>query len=130
MTASELSKFRREHLPNTNLHPTAKATYALIMNLKGRERKLQSPNLRYNHDIYLEGLRKATKNLYTKMSPPRLEPGVSRTQVRSDTAEAKFQDHSSGDASVATTTEVRTNTMFMLLIVRNENLGGEYHLIA
>lgn len=64
------------------------------------------------------------------MSLPRLEPCVPRTQDRSDTAEAKFQDHSSGDACLSATTEVRTNTMLVLLIVSNENVVGEYHVIA
>jgi hypothetical protein len=63
------------------------------MNWKRRGRKRSWPNLRYCHGIYLEGLRKTTKNLsWDSRSPGRdlnpgpleYEAGVLTTRLRRD----------------------------------------------
>jgi hypothetical protein len=57
----------------------------MMINWRGFGRKRPWPNLRYCHDISLEGLRKATKilNENSWLLGLRFEPGTSRIRSRS-----------------------------------------------
>jgi hypothetical protein len=52
------------------------------MNLKGYGRKRSWPNLRYYPEIYLEGLRKTTKNSGYPVPGPRFETWIFRIRAR------------------------------------------------